>query len=93
MTSNIDLDVGGQAAESGPGTGYDNDDLRRLAKVAEWEADVVRRRTEAAGWPGSYRAGRVVHVYQGWIRKCGACGETHPVATDGRMLFCRGCHA
>jgi len=34
---------------------------------------------------------KITPIYTYWIHKCGWCGGKHPVATDGRNLFCSNC--
>lgn len=34
---------------------------------------------------------KAIRVYWNWKRKCGYCGHTCSVATDGRNLFCHCC--
>src|SRR6266568_1904907 len=37
------------------------------------------------------RGRRIKQIYYHWLHKCGWCGGTHPVATNGRDLFCSYC--
>jgi len=38
-----------------------------------------------------YKSRKIVHTYLFWIVRCSWCGKDHPIATDGRNLFCSGC--